>query len=75
MTTIYYATKPPSKSPDSNFDTSPLFNMLDEQLISLYKDLKQDQDKSVPKEGSFFSCRAFIDYKKNLIFKFTTLSY
>ena len=70
MTTIYYAIKPPNKSPDNNFNTNPLFNMLDEQLIPLYKDLKQEQDKSVPREGSFFSCRAFIDYTKNMyVFK------
>ena len=52
MTKIYYAIKPPNKSPDNNFNTNPLFNMLDEQLIPLYKDLKQEQDKKAQESPS-----------------------
>lgn len=73
MTTIYYAIKPPNKSPDNNFNTNPLFNMLDEQLIPLYKDLKQEQDKSVPRQGSFFHVEHLLIIQKICMFLKTHL--
>jgi hypothetical protein len=66
MIEVYYAVKPTWSKVDNIFDSTMTLTMLDEGLSSVYKDLKQNQNKDIENMGSMFSCRSFLQYTKNM---------
>lgn len=66
MITVYYSAKPIFAKIENGFDANPLLNMLNDSLISVYKELKQNENKNIDNIASMFSCRSFLEYTKNM---------
>lgn len=66
MITVYYSTKPTFGKVENTFNTNATIDLLEDNLISVYKDLKKTSNKDIPNIASMFSCRSFLEYTKNL---------